>query len=37
MVKVVKKEGFDMPVPEVIATFPGERTTPGCKKTAYDD
>ena len=33
MVKVVKKDGFDTPVPEVIATFPGERTTPGCKKT----
>jgi branched-chain amino acid transport system substrate-binding protein len=37
MVKVVKKDGFDTPVPEVIATFPGERTTPGCKKTTYDD
>ena len=37
MVKVVKKAGFDMPIPEVIATFPGERTTPGCKKTSYDD
>lgn len=37
MVKVVKKDGYDTPVPEVIATFPGERTTPGCKKTAYDD
>ena len=37
MVKVVKKAGFDTPVPEVIATFPGERTTPGCKKTSYDD
>jgi len=37
MVKVVKKDGFDTPIPEVIATFPGERTTPGCKKTSYDD
>jgi branched-chain amino acid transport system substrate-binding protein len=37
MVKVVKKDGYDMPIPEVIATFPGERTTPGCKKTTYDD
>ena len=27
MVKVVKKDGFDTPVPEVIATFPAERTT----------
>ena len=37
MVKVVKKDGFSHPIPEVIATFPGERTTPGCKKTTYDD
>jgi len=37
MVKVVKKEGFDTPIPEVIATYPGERTTPACKKTSYDD
>ncbi len=37
MVKVVKKAGFDMPIPEVIATLPGERTTPGCRKTNYDD
>jgi branched-chain amino acid transport system substrate-binding protein len=37
MVKVVKKDGYDTPIPEVIATFPGERTTPGCKKTTYDD
>jgi branched-chain amino acid transport system substrate-binding protein len=37
MVKVVKKDGYDTPIPEVIATFPGERTTPACKKTAYDD
>ena len=37
MVKVVKKDGFDTPIPEVIATFPGDRTTPGCKKTSYDD
>jgi branched-chain amino acid transport system substrate-binding protein len=37
MVKVVKKDGFDTPVPEVIATFPGDLTTPGCKKTTYDN
>ena len=37
MVKVVKKEGFPHPIPEVIATFPGERTTPPCRKTTYDD
>ena len=28
MVKVVKKDGFDHPIPEVIATCPAERTTP---------
>ena len=32
MVKVVKKEGFETPVPDIIATFPGERTTP-CSST----
>jgi branched-chain amino acid transport system substrate-binding protein len=37
MVKVVEREGFDHPVPEVIATFPGEQTTPPCLKMAYDD
>jgi branched-chain amino acid transport system substrate-binding protein len=37
MVKVVKKDGFSHPIPEVIATYPGERTTPGCRKTTYDD
>ena len=30
MVEVVKKPGFDTPVPEVIATFPGDSTTPTC-------
>ncbi len=37
MVKVVKKEGYAHPIPEVIATFPGERTTPGCRKMTYDN
>jgi branched-chain amino acid transport system substrate-binding protein len=37
MVKVAKKEGFDTPVPELIATYPGDRITPGCKKMTYDD
>jgi branched-chain amino acid transport system substrate-binding protein len=37
MAKVVKHEGFSHPVPEVIATFPGERTTPPCLKMTYDD
>ena len=37
MVRVAKRAGFDYPVPEVIATLPGERTTPPCNKTTYDD
>jgi branched-chain amino acid transport system substrate-binding protein len=37
MVKVVKREGSALPVPEVIATYPGERTTPPCNKMTYDD
>jgi branched-chain amino acid transport system substrate-binding protein len=37
MVKVVKKAGSDTPIPEVIATYPGQLTTPGCKKSSYDD
>jgi len=37
MVKVVERTGFPHPVPEVIATFPGEKTTPPCNKMTYDD
>ena len=38
MVKVVKRAGFSQPlVPEVIALYPGEKTTPPCNKTSYDD
>ncbi len=36
MVKVVKKEGFDKPIPELIATFAADRVTPGCGKMTYD-
>jgi hypothetical protein len=35
MVEVVKKPGFDTPVPEVIATFPGESTTPTCNTMTF--
>lgn len=35
MVKVVK-EGNEL-IPKVIATYPGERTTPPCNKMTYDD
>jgi branched-chain amino acid transport system substrate-binding protein len=37
MVKVVKREDAAMPIPEVIASYPGERTTPSCNKQSYDD
>jgi branched-chain amino acid transport system substrate-binding protein len=36
IVKVVKQED-PMPVPQVIATYPGERTAPACNKMTYDD
>jgi len=37
MVEVVKKPGFDTPVPEVIATFPGDSTTPTCNTMTFKD
>ncbi len=37
MVEVVKKDGFDTPVPAVIATFPGESTTPTCNTMTFAD
>lgn len=37
MVEVVKKAGFDTPIPQVIATFPGESTTPSCNTMTYKD
>ena len=36
IVKVVKQED-PMPVPQVIATYSGDRTTPACGKMTYDD
>jgi len=37
MVKVVKRDGFDHPIPEVLAVLPEDRTTPPCNKMTYDD
>ncbi|HYZ23077.1 MAG TPA: ABC transporter substrate-binding protein [Rhodopila sp.] len=37
IVKVVKQEGAEHPVPEVIATYPADRVTPPCNKMVYDD
>ena len=36
MVKVVKKEGFKTPIPEMIATFPGDEATPACRQMTFD-
>ena len=37
IVKVTKHPGVAVPVPEVIATYPGEKTAPGCLKMTYED
>jgi branched-chain amino acid transport system substrate-binding protein len=37
IVRVTKHEGVAVPVPEVIATYPGDRTAPACLKMTYDD
>jgi len=37
MVKVVKSAGSPTPIPEVIATYPGDRTTPACNKQTFED
>ena len=37
MVKVVKRDGFPHPIPEVIATYDGDKTAPPCHKMTYED
>jgi branched-chain amino acid transport system substrate-binding protein len=37
MVKAAKRDGFSHPAPEVIATYPGEKTTPACNKMTFED
>jgi branched-chain amino acid transport system substrate-binding protein len=37
MVKLVKADGFSYPVPQLIATYPGDQTTPACNKSTYAD
>jgi branched-chain amino acid transport system substrate-binding protein len=37
VVKVVKKEGMEHPVPEVIATYAPDRVTPPCNQMVYTD
>jgi branched-chain amino acid transport system substrate-binding protein len=36
VVKVVKQEGAATPVPEIIATFPGDQITPACRQMTFD-
>jgi hypothetical protein len=37
IVKLVKAEGFSYPAPEIIATFPGDKTAPACNKMTFED
>lgn len=37
LVKVGKKDGYDMPVSEIIATHPSDCITPGRKRKSFDD
>jgi len=37
VVKLVKAEGFSSPVPEIIATFLGDKTVPACNKMTFED
>jgi branched-chain amino acid transport system substrate-binding protein len=36
IVKVVKQDGVKTPVPEIIATFPGDQITPACRQMTFD-
>jgi branched-chain amino acid transport system substrate-binding protein len=36
IVKVAKKEGAKYPVPEIVATFPGDQVTPACRQMTFD-
>ncbi len=36
MVKVVRKDGYTDPIPELIATFPADQVTPACRQMTYD-
>jgi branched-chain amino acid transport system substrate-binding protein len=37
MVKVMRKEGFATPIPDIIATFSGDQITPACKQMTFDN
>jgi branched-chain amino acid transport system substrate-binding protein len=36
MVKVVKKEGLKIPIPEIIATYAGDEITPPCRQMTFE-
>ncbi|MBV9251063.1 MAG: ABC transporter substrate-binding protein [Acetobacteraceae bacterium] len=36
VVKVGKQEGFKFPVPQIVATFPGDQITPACRQMTFD-
>jgi branched-chain amino acid transport system substrate-binding protein len=37
VIKIVKRDGMEHPVPEVIATYAADRVTPPCNKMVYDN
>ena len=37
VVKLVKAEDFSYPVPEIVATFPGDKTVPACNKMTFEN
>ena len=37
IVKVGKTEGYNTPVPQIIATFPGDDITPACRQMTFED
>jgi branched-chain amino acid transport system substrate-binding protein len=36
MVKVEKKEGYKFPIPQIIASFPGDQVTPACRQMTFE-
>jgi hypothetical protein len=36
MVKVAKQAGRKLPVPEIIATYPGDEVTPACRQMTFE-
>ncbi len=36
MVQVTKTQGYSFPIPQIIATFPADQVTPGCRQMTFD-